>query len=279
MASLRVHPDRLEIHLTPAERTLALRRENLVIKRDTIRSVTITDDPWTWVRGIRAPGAWLPLVLAIGVWKFHGGKDFLAIKRRRQAVVIDMIGGEFSRVILSTNHAPDLIASLKLDAAETEAAEAQAAEIQAAKAPAVDALVAAPVKPKRVRTPKPVQPATPAESTTPATSTKPGGAAKPARAAKPDTAVKRAATTKPSTAVKPPAAPKPSTAVKPPAAPKPAAASTTGKRTAPAASADPSGTTGSEIPADAAIPAAPVKRTRAPRAVPPVDPPAAATDS
>ena len=118
MASLRVHPDRLEIHLTRAEKTLAFRREDLVIARDTIRSVTITDDPWTWVRGIRAPGALVPLVLAIGVWKFHGGKDFLAIKRRRQAVVIDLIGDEFTRVILSTNHAPDLIASLKLEATE-----------------------------------------------------------------------------------------------------------------------------------------------------------------
>ena len=114
MASLRVHPDRLEIHLTPAERTLSLRRADIVVQRDNIRSVAITDDPWTWIRGIHAPGVQLPLVLAVGTWKFHGGKDFLAVKGKRQAVVIDLVDEEFARVLLSTSHAVDLIASLKL---------------------------------------------------------------------------------------------------------------------------------------------------------------------
>lgn len=114
MASLRVHPDRLEIHLTKAEKTLSLRRDDIVVPRENIRSVTITDDPWIWIRGIKAPGLAVPLVLAVGTWKFHGGKDFLAIKRRRQAVVIDLVEDDFARVILTTNHAPDLIASLKL---------------------------------------------------------------------------------------------------------------------------------------------------------------------
>lgn len=113
MASLRVHSDRLEIHLTPAERTLALRRDGIVVQRENIRSVTITDDPWIWIRGIRAPGSVVPLVLAVGTWKFHGGKDFLAIKGKRQGVVIDLVDEEFSRVILTTRHALDLIASLK----------------------------------------------------------------------------------------------------------------------------------------------------------------------
>lgn len=114
MASLRVHPDRLEIHLTPAERTLSLRRDDIVVQRENIRSVAITDDPWTWIRGIHSPGVEVPLLLAVGTWKFHGGKDFLAVKGKRQAVVIDLVDEEFARVVLSTQHAVNLIASLKL---------------------------------------------------------------------------------------------------------------------------------------------------------------------
>ncbi|MCU1636694.1 MAG: hypothetical protein JWQ68_1933 [Cryobacterium sp.] len=114
MASLRVHTDRLEIELTSAEKTLSWRREAIVVRRENIRSVTITDDPWIWIRGIRAPGSLVPLVVAVGTWKFHGGKDFLAIKRKRQAVVLDLVDEEFSRVILTTTHAPNLIDSLKL---------------------------------------------------------------------------------------------------------------------------------------------------------------------
>ncbi|MGO7983487.1 hypothetical protein ACC691_37190, partial [Rhizobium johnstonii] len=94
-----------------AEIPVAARAE---VARDSIRSVTITDDPWIWIRGIRAPGSIVPLTLAVGTWKFHGGKDFLVIKNKRQAVVIDIADGEYSRVIVRTNHAVDLIGSLKI---------------------------------------------------------------------------------------------------------------------------------------------------------------------
>lgn len=114
MANLYVHSDRLEIRLTTAEKTLALRKEDLSIPRTSIRSATVTDDAWVWIRGIRAPGAVVPLVLAVGTWKFHGGKDFLVIKRKRQAVVLDIVDEEYSRVIVSTSHAADLINSLQI---------------------------------------------------------------------------------------------------------------------------------------------------------------------
>ena len=193
MASLRVHPDRLEIHLTAAEKTLAFRREDVVIQRENIRSVTITDDPWIWVRGIRAPGALVPLVLAVGVWKFHGGKDFLAIKRRRQAVVIDLIGDDFARVILSTNHAPDLIASLKLEATDAQ-------DVPELDEPAEQKVE--PVKPvKRVRTPKvakPVELADPAGPAVSAEPVKPARRARTVKAVKPVTVVEPADSNEPS---------------------------------------------------------------------------------
>lgn len=126
MASLRVHPDRLEIQLSAAEKALALRRDEISVPRSAIRSVTITDDPWIWIRGIRAPGALIPLVLAIGTWKFHGGKDFLIIKNKRQAVIIDIADEEYARIIVSTNHAVDLVDTLNVGGEAAEAADAAA---------------------------------------------------------------------------------------------------------------------------------------------------------
>ena len=120
MASLSVHSDRLEIHLTRAERTLALRRDSIVVQRESIRSVIITEDPWIWLRGIRSLGSIIPLVVAAGTWKFHGGKDFVSIKRHRPAVVIDLVDEEFARVILTSQHAADFIDSLKLPAEPTD---------------------------------------------------------------------------------------------------------------------------------------------------------------
>ena len=123
MADMHVHSDRLEIHLTAAEKVLALKRDDLTIPRESIRSVAITEDPWIWIRGIRAPGAAVPLTLAIGTWKFHGGKDFLLIKgKQRAAVVIDLEGEEYSRVIVSTPHAAKLIETLRVDVNDIGAA-------------------------------------------------------------------------------------------------------------------------------------------------------------
>ncbi|MGR2752485.1 hypothetical protein [Agromyces arachidis] len=114
MANLRVHNDRLEVHLTPAEKTLAMRSADVIVQRDDIRSAIITDDPWIWIRGIRRRGSELPLVLAVGVWKTHGGSDFVLVKNKRQAVVLELSGGEFARLVLSTSRAAELIDRLKV---------------------------------------------------------------------------------------------------------------------------------------------------------------------
>jgi hypothetical protein len=115
MARLLLHSDRLEVILSTAEKTLSLRRENIVVPRSSIRSATLTDDPWIWVRGIRAPGTAIPLTLAVGQWKFHGGKDFLVLKGTRPSVVIDVADEEFSRIIITTKHGMELVAKLQLD--------------------------------------------------------------------------------------------------------------------------------------------------------------------
>ncbi|QTX03447.1 hypothetical protein [Agromyces archimandritae] len=117
MANLRVHADRLEVELTGAEKTLAFRGGDLVVQRDDIRSATITDDPWIWIRGIRTRGTEIPLVVAAGVWKYHGGSDFVLVKGKRQAIVLDLSAGEFARLILTTNHAAELVERLRVAAA------------------------------------------------------------------------------------------------------------------------------------------------------------------
>ena len=127
MADLHVHRDRLEVRLSRAEKLLALRKQDLVIPRSAIRSVAITQDPWIWIRGVRVPGAAIPLTLAIGTWKYHGGKDFLIVKgKSRPAVIIDIeqddasdgeqttqVADGYDRVIVSTMHATKLIEALR----------------------------------------------------------------------------------------------------------------------------------------------------------------------
>ncbi len=118
MAVLFVHTDRLEIRLTRAEKMLSFRRTDIVVPLESIRSAALTDDPWVWVRGIRAPGVAVPLTLAVGTWKFHDGKDFLLVKGTRTSVVIDLEEQEFSRLIVTTAHSIELLRALRLPPTE-----------------------------------------------------------------------------------------------------------------------------------------------------------------
>ncbi|WP_029150339.1 hypothetical protein [Microbacterium indicum] len=114
MVSLYVDSAALEIKLAPIERTLAMHRAPVRISRSQIAKVQLTDDPFTWLRGVRAPGSHVPNRLAFGTWRSVFGDDFVAIRSGRPAVVIDLEeGAGFQRVILSTTHGADLVNALQ----------------------------------------------------------------------------------------------------------------------------------------------------------------------
>lgn len=129
MARVEVHEDRVVIRLTTAEQITALRKRDVVLDRSLITSAIITADPWVWIRGVRAPGAHIPGKLAMGTWRNFAGRDFVLARSGRDAVVIDLEvpeGAEedrgwigefdpFSRVIVSTSHAAELIRALRIE--------------------------------------------------------------------------------------------------------------------------------------------------------------------
>ncbi len=107
----------LEVVLSPFERVATFQRENLRIPREAISKVQLTDDPWTWLRGVPSPGAHVPSILAAGEWKSANGRDFVLIRRRQPGVVIDLDGeGEFQRLVFTTRHGLALTQALRLEA-------------------------------------------------------------------------------------------------------------------------------------------------------------------
>ncbi|MET0811954.1 MAG: hypothetical protein ABWY03_02795 [Microbacterium sp.] len=118
MVTLLLDSTQLEVVLSVSERALAFRKGNVAIERSTISKVQLTDDAWTWLRGVRSPGTHIPGVLAMGTWRSTGATDFAIIRRHRPAVVIDLEGdAEFQRVILSTRHGLALVQALQRDVA------------------------------------------------------------------------------------------------------------------------------------------------------------------
>lgn len=89
------------------------------VARDTITKVQLTDDAWTWLRGVPGPGTHIPAILAAGTWKAAATTDFVLIRRHRPSVVIDLEGdGQFERLIFTTRHGLALTQALRLDVSE-----------------------------------------------------------------------------------------------------------------------------------------------------------------
>lgn len=122
MVTLLLDQTQLEVVLSPLERAATFHRENLRIARDTITKVQLTEDAWTWLRGVPNPGTHIPGVLAAGSWKAAGSLDFVLIRRRRPSVVIDLEGDEqYRRLILTTRHGLALTQALRLDVTDEPA--------------------------------------------------------------------------------------------------------------------------------------------------------------
>lgn len=122
MVTLLLDSTQLEVVLSGAERAMAFRKGNVAIERSTITKVQLTDDAWTWLRGVPSPGTHLKGVVAMGTWRSAGGDDFAVIRRRRPSVVIDLEGHpEFQRVIVTTRHGLALVQALRLEVDEEPA--------------------------------------------------------------------------------------------------------------------------------------------------------------
>ncbi|GAA1923680.1 hypothetical protein GCM10009775_15050 [Microbacterium aoyamense] len=133
MVTLLLDSTQLEVVLSGSEKALAFRKGNVAIERSTIAKVQLTDDAWTWLRGVRSPGTHIPGVLAMGTWRSTGATDFAIIRRHRPAVVIDLDGHpEFQRIVLTTRHGLELVQALQLDVA---GAAADVVELAAESAP------------------------------------------------------------------------------------------------------------------------------------------------
>lgn len=119
MVTLLLDSTQLEVALSGTERALSRRKTDVRIDRAHIQKVQLVDDAWTWLRGVPTPGTLVRGVLAMGTWKSAGGADFVVVRRRHAAVVIDLEGdGEFERIVLTTRNGLALVQALRLETDE-----------------------------------------------------------------------------------------------------------------------------------------------------------------
>ncbi len=112
MADLRIHDDSVTISLTVAEKVEAL-HENVTIPRSAITSVREVPDGLSEVHGMRMPGTGFPGVILVGTFREPDRTTFAVCHGRRPAVVLDLTGQRFDRIVVTVDNPDEALPALR----------------------------------------------------------------------------------------------------------------------------------------------------------------------
>jgi hypothetical protein len=111
MASLIVDGSDLVVKMSDLEKVEGF-HSDIHLPLVAVRAVRAVDDAWSELRGIRAPGTGIPGVVAVGTRRGSFGKDFAVVHGRGPAVVVDLEGADYNRLIVTTPDAEDVAAEI-----------------------------------------------------------------------------------------------------------------------------------------------------------------------
>jgi hypothetical protein len=93
---------------------------DLWIPLTAVRGARVTEQPWSELRGERAPGTCVRGVVALGTFKHIYGRDFVALYGRGPAVLVELDGVRFVRLLVSRQDAEDVAEQIEELTAETK---------------------------------------------------------------------------------------------------------------------------------------------------------------
>jgi hypothetical protein len=120
MARLIVGGDVLRVHLWFFGRVGAVVPDDLWFPLTAVRSVRVTEQPWSELRGERSPGTYVRGLVALGTFKHVYGRDFAAVYGRGPAVVVELDGMRFMRLVISRQDAEQVAEQIDELTAETK---------------------------------------------------------------------------------------------------------------------------------------------------------------
>jgi hypothetical protein len=112
VAELRADGAGIVVGLSPLEKLGALRGD-VRVPLSAVVAVWVSDDPWSELRGIRAPGTGVPGVNSLCTCRGRGFTEFAAVYGRAPAVVVELSGAEFDRLIISRRDAEATVQRLR----------------------------------------------------------------------------------------------------------------------------------------------------------------------
>jgi hypothetical protein len=100
MARLAVEGGDLVVRLNPLEKLGAL-HGSVRVSLSNVTAVQPSNAVWRELCGLRMPGTGFPGVIALGTWRYRGGKDFVAVYRNA-GLVITLADSEWTRLVVSS---------------------------------------------------------------------------------------------------------------------------------------------------------------------------------
>ena len=99
MARIETAGDRLVVTLEGWGQVWALKRR-IEVPLASVRAATVNRDPDLKPHGFRAPGSYVPGVIAAGTYRKRGAKEFWSVRDALKAVVIDLAGAEYDQLVV-----------------------------------------------------------------------------------------------------------------------------------------------------------------------------------
>jgi hypothetical protein len=78
-----------------------------------VHAVRAVAHGWPELRGLRAPGTGIPGVIAVGTRRGPSGKDFAVVHGQGPAVVVDLEGADYARLIVTTPDAETVATEIR----------------------------------------------------------------------------------------------------------------------------------------------------------------------
>jgi hypothetical protein len=110
VANLLIDDHAVTVSLTMIEKVEALHGD-LVVPRAAVVRVRVVPDGMEEVHGLRMPGTGFPGVIMVGTWR-DDGVTFAVCHGRRPAVVLDLAGQPYDRIVVTVENPDDAVASL-----------------------------------------------------------------------------------------------------------------------------------------------------------------------
>ncbi len=111
MAKLLVDNDVVTVSLSAIEKAEALHGD-VSVPRAAVVSVRVVSDGLDEVHGLRMPGTGLPGVIMVGSWRDNGRVTFAVCHGRRPAVVLELAGQHYDRLVVTVENPDEVAAAL-----------------------------------------------------------------------------------------------------------------------------------------------------------------------